>query len=293
MPRIPRPPEANIDIRLYDYLRQLDSSLTEIPVIVADEIARQIDALPDAEASPPASAYGVVIPPFRACFVEAATMAPSVGLVQRGMYVQDLTPDWRAGELAPAIHAGAPAGTAWIVSAMGYLRMRGQLQGYGGALLLHLDSAGRLLDDTEAIPIVSHPAGLGQRHQLPAAGLANHAPYLLKAISAMHQRAEADKVTPQRQQRRAAERQGVRQLHDYYVLRVKPSAGARDMADVGQAQRAAGRQREHIVRGHFRYYGEDRPMFGRPGAVGMVWIPAHERGDSAIGRIQKDYEVEE
>ena len=73
------------------------------------------------------------------------------------------------------------------------------------------------------------------------------------------------------------------------MLRVRPTYTPQDMRQVGQPTRAAGQRREHMVRGHFRYYDESRPMFGR--VAGMVWIPEHERGDSDLGRIKKDYEV--
>lgn len=295
MPRIPRPPEANVDIRLFDRLRQLDPTIPEMPIIVADEIARQIDALPGTgEASPPADAFGTLVPPFRECFIEADTVLPDVGLVQRGVLVRDLTPDWRAGTLQPLIRERAPAGTTWLISAMGYIRSLalagGVVHSYDGMMLFHLDAEGHLLDDPEHTQVVTAPLARRPSYTLPAAGLPNHAPYMLKAIGAMHARCAADRVTPERSQRRNAERQGVQRLHDYYILRVQPWT-PRDMAGVGRPTKAAGQKREHLVRGHFRYYREDAPMFGRPGAVGMVWIPAHERGDSDIGRIRKDYEV--
>lgn len=298
MPRIPRPPEANVDIRLFDRLRQLDPGLPEVPVIVADEIARQIDALPEmGGASPPASAFGVVIPPFPECFIEADTIIPDVGLVQRGVFVRDISADWRSGQVSPAIRAGAPAGTHWLIYAMGYMRSLalagGIVHGYYGAMLCHLDASGHLLDDPERMHVVMLPAPLGHAstiRYLPPEGLPNHGPYMLKAISAMHQRCAADRVTPQRQQRRNAERQGITRLHDYYILRVQPWT-PRDMAGVARPTKAAHQKREHLVRGHFRYYSESAPMFGRASGVGMVWIPAHERGESDIGQIKKDYEV--
>lgn len=294
MPRAVPPSESSIGIRLYDRLRQQDSGVPDMPVIVADEIARQIDALPDSGgASPPASAYGIVVPPFPLCFIEADVVLPDFGLTQRGCIVSDLTKEWRNGQVNPTIRAYAPAGTHWLFSAAGYIRgaaLGGIIHGYDGMMLFHLDADGRLLDDTERIQVVSVPSVERPPQLLPGAGLPNHAPYLLKAISAMHQRCAADRVTPPRQQRRAAERQGVTQLHDYYVLRVQPTYQPRDMGEVGRPSKAAKARREHIVRGHFRYYPPERPLFGH--TSGMIWIPAHERGESDIGKIRKDYEVE-
>lgn len=287
------PRESNVGIRLYDYLRQQDADIPDMPVIVADEIARQIDSLPDSGgASPPASSYGIVVPPFPRCFIEADVVLPDLGLAQRGVIVQDLTKEWRAGGLSPSIRQAAPVGTYWLFSATGYLRGQatgGQIYGYAGTMLFHLDADGRLLDDTERVQVVSIPGQRPHPNLLPGEGLPNHAPYMLKAISAMHQRCAADKVTPPRPARRAAERHGVKALHEYYVLRVQPRLSPRDMAEVGRPSKATHQRREHMVRGHFRYYSEEKPLFGH--TSGMIWIPAHERGESDIGRIQKDYEV--
>lgn len=293
MPRNVPPADAIGGIRLYDYLRAEDPAIPEMPVIVADEVARQIDALPDAGgASPPASAYGVVVPPFRECFVEAGVVLPNLGRAGRGVWVRDLSREFRAGAINQAIRASSPPGTHWLISATGYLRgaaTRGITYTYLGAMLFHLDSSGHLLDDMENVQVVAAASARLDARTLPGDGLPNHAPYMLKAISAMHERCAADKVTPPRQQRRAAERQGVKALHEYYVLRVRPTYTPHDMRDVAQPTRGTGQRREHMVRGHFRYYAEDRPLFGR--TSGMVWIPEHERGDSDVGRIKKDYEL--
>jgi len=292
--RVPPPAGAVAGIRLFDYLRQHDSGIPDMPIIVADEIARQIDALPDTRgASPPASSYGIVVPPFPMCFIEADVVLPDIGLGQRGVIVTDLTSAWRSGQINRSIRDAAPVGTHWLFSATGYIHgdlTRGVIYGYRGTMLFHLDADGRLLDDTERVQVVSLPGHESIPELRPGSELPNHAPYMLKAISAMHQRCAADKVTPPRQARRNAERHGVTELHSYYVLRVQPTYQPRDMAAVGRPSKAAGQKREHMVRGHFRYYSPEKPLFGR--TSGMIWIPAHERGESDIGQIKKDYEVE-
>ena len=50
-------------------------------------------------------------------------------------------------------------------------------------------------------------------------------------------------------------------------------------------------RREHVVRGHFRYYSEEKPLFGH--YSGNVWIPEHTRGDEEKGRVEKSYRVDE
>lgn len=71
-----RVPEGNQPtFRLFDRVRAA-WGYPELPVIVADAIAEQIDMLPDKEDySPPASEYGIVAPPFKKCFIEATTHA--------------------------------------------------------------------------------------------------------------------------------------------------------------------------------------------------------------------------
>lgn len=49
------------------------------------------------------------------------------------------------------------------------------------------------------------------------------------------------------------------------------------------------RKRYHTVRGHARYYTEDKPLFGK--YTGWVWIAPHVRGDRNLGVIDKDYNV--
>ena len=45
----------------------------------------------------------------------------------------------------------------------------------------------------------------------------------------------------------------------------------------------------HVVRGHFRKYTEDRPLFGK--YSGTFWIPAHAKGSKDHGEIVHEYEV--
>lgn len=46
-------------------------------------------------------------------------------------------------------------------------------------------------------------------------------------------------------------------------------------------------RREHTVRGHFRHYTEDAPLFGH--YTGNVWVPAHKRGSKEHGTVEKEY----
>lgn len=262
-----------------------------MPVIIADEIARQIDALPDEVAEQhSASSFGIVVPPFSQCFIEADVMLPDDGLVQRGVIVRDHTKALRDGTLDPHMRSFAPASTRWLFSVTGYLhtpKHNSMVLEHEGLMLVHLDGEGYLLDNPAEMHIII-PRNDRRPGRLPAATLPTHGPYLLKAISAMHRRCPADKVTPNRAAIRQARRKGMPLLTEYYVLRVQPHASPQDYSEVGQP--SAAQTREHLVRGHFKRFTEERPMFGR--YVGMVWVPEHERGNSDIGRIRKDYRVD-
>jgi hypothetical protein len=279
--------------RLYDRVRALDIEFQNVPdctVIVADEIARQIDALPDdhADRSPAAHEYGCVIPPFRRFFIEAETTA-SDGTIsaQRGVFVEDISPALRAGTLAH----DPPPGAHWAMAMHGYLYVTGYpIQTYPGVMVFHLDDRGYLRDDMAHVTVLTDPTRYQRDPTITdVRGLPTHAPYALKAINAMHARCEAEHITTTRQQRREAERRHQVKLKDYYILKVKPTEKPHAFSEVGQAQRVQGQRREHVVRGHFRWYSEEKPLFGK--ISGMVWIGEHRRGADDIGRIRKDYAV--
>lgn len=46
----------------------------------------------------------------------------------------------------------------------------------------------------------------------------------------------------------------------------------------------------HQVRGHFRRYGPDKPLFGK--YVCTVWVPHHIRGSAEVGEVKSDYRID-
>jgi hypothetical protein len=314
-----RPEGLHIPVRLFDRVRAV-FGLPEMPVIVADEIARQIDAMPDAPAhwSPPPESYGCVAPPFARWFIEVTTVSQPGpytypdgkmidlpgGTTQRGVACYDISaPDLRDLVVAKDLIA-PPAGTRWVLAlwAYQYLSAFRMLQTHPGPMFVHLDAEGHILDDTSRIqqfkptvpgvilaPPDTPPGPKLSAPVMPQWAAPNHLPYALKALSAMHQRCPVERVEPGVEQRRRAERKERVQLHDYYLLKVKSTRPERleDFARIGQPERA--RPREHRVRGHFRWYG-DTGLFGKH-RNRMVWVPEHERGTDELGTIRKDYEV--
>lgn len=311
MPRDPVLPNDAPPPRLFDILKAMDPQTPRMPVIVADMIAGQIDALPGEfdperveEDTPPASAYGVVAPPFPEFFIEVQTeldkefMGIPPGWIQRGVMLMDMTKVWRDGELSPQIVRTIPPGTEWLMTVTGYFRMHTDpyhILTYDNFALLHINADGYLLDDTTKINVIDTSGNPNRDVQMRnAMGTTSHIPYALKALSALHERTIADKVTPfdltQRQyrQRYARELPGLA-LNEHYVLHVKTVSDPQAMYEVGQPAKNPHGKRAHAVRGHFRRYTPERPLFGR--VVGAVWVESFERGDSGLGRITKDYEL--
>ena len=296
-------------MRLIDRVRIEDPQFPhDIPCIVADEIARQIEELPsDVNAvSFDAESYGIVAPPFDTFFVEAETVvhhSAGVQMIQRGLLFE--VSDTAPVEKLRVLYDNA----CWVYIMTAYhyqdslvlpdgsrLRppavetKRGPiLQLYGfrrtnGHIFAHLDEQGHILDDMSGVHTAPHDATPLTRALLRTG--VTFLPFALKAISALHQNTVVEHVTPTRQRQRHHKRKHGSVLADYYLLKVRPVRATQDIDQVGQPLHSSRRRREHIVRGHFRYYSPEAPLFGR--YSGMVWIPAHTRGESSLGRIRKD-----
>lgn len=286
-----------------------DGDGAPIPVIVADNIQRQIDlaeepahaTLDPHSFSWPRDAYGMVAPPFPVTWIESHTEA-EIGEYRRGVLLADMSfaeEDWRRlGQWTDA--------TRWLVTldAFGQVRRRGQQEwsnpyGHAGTVVLRVGEDGRLLDDTTEVPVSEHRrwAQYSGLALLPAEGAAMAVPLALMTISAMHRNAPVELVEPApppRHIRRQRERETGRPYepeHSYYVLMVRPTKPGSFEEVAARDSHIHVQRRQHVVRGHFRYYHPDRPLFGR--TSGMVWVPAHERGSDTLGTIRKDYELKE
>lgn len=277
-------------MRLFDRLRtQLsEDDLPAMPVIVADAIARQIDELPTEPGEVyPAESYGVVAPPFDNFYVESITFVDGIR-VERGAKVISSQEEQYVRRFSDT--------AKWMVSVFPDLVVGGQYINLYGVPLVPIAEDGTIACRMEQIQVAfaksmtdTLPEGEMRKHALQAT---EFLPIVLKAVSAMHKRVEAEHIVPTRQQRRQHERKHGegKPLTDYWMLKVDGGRPLRTINDVGvAATRRHFTPREHEVRGHFRYYSDERPLFGR--VTGMIWVPAHKRGSDAIGTIRKDYEV--
>lgn len=271
--------------RLYDMIVSESPTWNgvEMPIIVADEVMRHIDEtyVGKNNKSPEAESYGCVAPPFEMFFIEGRTFHKGIELM-RGVAVkvmEEIVPKY-CEEPAEKIH--------WQILVSGYVWMSGweHVRGYRGMAMLHFDHDGYLLDHMDRIKVFMDERLPVEGDYLPISQLATHIVYAMKTISLMHQRVECEHVKPTRQQRRKMERQQGITPTPYYLLKVSPQSKRYQSSGSKPSQP---RNRKHHVRGHFRYYTEERPLFGR--VSGMIWVPAHDRGSGKLGQIDKGYLV--
>lgn len=290
-------------MRLIDRVRALDPGIPEdLPVIVADPVAEQLDQMPGDtwSYSAPAEAYGRVAPPFTRFWVEAQTVvdlheigiqpARQYQVIQRGVLIE--VEDARDGFAMRQIPA--PDDTRWRYTMTPYIWYEPVPGAPGegedtvnGRIFLHLDAEGQIIDDMLRVR-----TAVFDNTELTSAKMRSYVsflPFVLKSLSVLHQRTVVERITYTRQQKRMHQRKHGRLPADYYLLTVQPAVIV-DMDDVAQPVQANVPRRQHIVRGHFRYYSPERPLFGR--YSGMVWVGEHSRGDAATGNIDKGYLIQ-
>lgn len=85
---------------------------------------------------------------------------------------------------------------------------------------------------------------------------------------------------------KARKRNGKPYLEKTYTLQIETMKKILD--GEGNAPKTGMQRALHICRGHFANYDE-KPLFGK--YTGTFWRPAHARGDSSIGKVNKDYEI--
>jgi hypothetical protein len=289
--------------RLIDDVREMDPTFpADMPMIVADDIQRILDDgdPPEELGYYPREFYGCIAPPWPECWIEAESQAAGYRF-RRGMLVADCTEeDWyKANPAVTYADRSPPAGTRWCLSMIGVSYIQSiadpsfvRYGQFAGMAFFHLDAEGYILTPLNAVPVVTYPQQSSMFPGLTLLGgeaIGEHSVFALKALSILHQRPEVIRVRPTRQQRRYAVRKGDPEPNEYYLLKVQPKSEAwrspkrlpADDADMSRAR--------HSVRGHFRYYFPERPLFGR--YSGMVWVPSHERGSPDAGEVRKGYKV--
>lgn len=310
-------------MRLYDELRAFDGDFPDCVLLVGDEVADMIDAMPtlenEEETAFPPSFYGCVSPPFPLFFVESRKIYNKRDLIEiskidaryievvragiaslvieRGMLCEDMSDDRRAKQGRHLKEGGAPlpAGTKWILRFTGYSRQNRVLSMHAGRAFIHLDQDGQILDDMKRVHTTTFKEDEYDPRidYLSPAALAKQLVFTLKTIGLLHEKAEIEEVKPKlsRQARRLAKRQGKPEPKPFYLLKVRERATKRvTVGDIAHSDADAAK-RAHQVRGHFRVYGQAGRglLFGKYEKT--VWVPSHVRGDKEQGEIEKGYEI--
>lgn len=71
----------------------------------------------------------------------------------------------------------------------------------------------------------------------------------------------------------------------YHTIRVSPHVVSRTGARTGTHDSPA----VHIMRGHFKKFTTEKPLFGKH--TGVYWWPMNIRGNKKSGVVVKDYDV--
>jgi hypothetical protein len=99
------------------------------------------------------------------------------------------------------------------------------------------------------------------------------------------QTVDPGKEMPRLQRKRR--KQGRPPMVQHKILKID---GMRQMiSKVASGNKTGIKMSLHTVRGQFRTYTADRPLFGRH--AGRFFVPAHARGSRDVGQVKKDYAV--
>lgn len=93
-------------------------------------------------------------------------------------------------------------------------------------------------------------------------------------------------IEPPKSMNRKRARRGELPLLSYNVLKIK-KLGSEGNGKYGPGD---GLSRVHLCRGHFKYFTEDKPLFGK--YTGMYWWQPQVRGNRSKGIVKKRYELD-
>ena len=181
----------------------------------------------------------------------------------------------------------------WVVSLSLYLEPDynppGRVRGPVGRMYLAVDEWGRLMELADgrrariAVPAMdlSGDPGLASDVGDLLGYLTN---LLLFSVSLFHcEGVEAREVQPARHERRQTERRGGPPPVAHHEIHFEPMRRVID--EVGRARELGLKRALELVRGHWRYYSPDRPLFGGT-YTGWLWISQHIRGEGSGAAAQ-------
>jgi hypothetical protein len=251
--------------RFFDELRvdsKVESRLQHIPVIAADNVQDYVVSIGYVK-SLDLTRNLPLTPPFEDCFIEYRNVLPPMD-VSCGHFIHREKTD-----------------TGWNVLVTTFMRYRRDKPVLTSVVEFDLHQTGEISGE-----LTLHHLAL-QTGDYQEFTLTILSPMFLTLVFLNTQKVERlETVPPEKLSKRHQKKYGA-PLTKFYTLKVN-AVNARPAAKEhqgGNHQSPA----HHIVRGHFRRYTEEAPLFGK--WAGVYWWGEFERGKKERGEVTKDYEV--
>lgn len=284
-------------MRLFDVLKRYKIPFPDgTELIIADPVWSEIDEGPDRKWK--SADFPNLAPPFPSFCIEARSSQEK--RLTMLAHFKDVTHWVNEHHIATRQERPMPEGTTWILTMTTYAGIQDGAAwtclGYPGLVFLHVGPDGRWLDAENDVSFWMKDEFVGKSPEffvshaaLPQHGVENSIPTMFTALSLLHcHNVHMENVIEPRQQRRAYERKYGLPLSEYKVLTIRP-VGKTPRGNIAPAVKAVGLNREHIVRGHFKTFTDEAPLFGR--LTGMWWWESAVRGNPKRGEVVKDYNV--
>ncbi|MEM9773109.1 MAG: hypothetical protein AAF902_00920 [Chloroflexota bacterium] len=303
------------------------SQLPDMPVFIADSIAKEIDLMQETPQSETREAYGIIAPPFKEFWIESktqnddleelthhlkedpvtnlivnedsleATVEALVGKsVFRGIHFKTYSVEDYPFDI-PTEHVELDQ-IKWILNGRVYTYHEAHdlLQDQFCYTEIYIDDEGMLLNPAGKFP-VRFDTHTNLFAFLPpqdyADTSANAMPMALRCVGLLHQRTEIDHIQTAltRQMRRKLERAGKSVQKEFYWLKIKPHADKNRLLQSMDEIEPVRSKKTSIMtgsrRGHFRVYGKGNGLLFGK-YERTVWIP----GRNSDGKQEKGYIVE-
>lgn len=177
--------------------------------------------------------------------------------------------------------------TRWIVLVHGFIKGgNSTMDTLGGYYVLPIYEDGTLVSKDQSVMFLRTQDGYIYEYAREAFGY--YLKIFLHTISLLHcKNVQVEDITVSRQQRRQYQHKTGEPLNVVKTLVLKPM-GSHGSHETGVV-RSPGMVRYHLMRGHFKEFGDDAPLFGK--YTGRYWWGSAMRGNPNRGRVEKEYQV--
>lgn len=281
--------------RLIDLIRRDKHTPTplpdSLPVFIADELWRGIDESPDRDWIN--ADFPNIAPPFPSFLIEARSSSDKDFFA--GLLFTDFTEEPFAlpsGLTPPPLPKlkDMHGDVRWRLafSAVRYLDRR--LQWLPVVGFMHIAEDGTWLDESAQIPMFTDGRYIRRTDEARrwVDEACNYIPFALLTLSMLHCKniEIVENVPPAKLSQRAKKDYGV-PLHITKTLAVRPTK--RVSENPGKLDSPRSLAAQHIVRGHFKEFTDEAPLFGK--WTGMYWWEPAVRGKAERGKVEKQYKV--